>query len=114
MAINIDTAPSCIQHGVSTGGTVPSCRTRSAFDGFFTFGPWLGVVNPDSPQTSPFWLGASNGTIILAAIGVRRLHCGHDHAWVEGRGRQDLSRAGGLNAYLTKRRRSRCPGEPEL
>ncbi|MFL6040285.1 MAG: hypothetical protein ACJ740_02650 [Gaiellales bacterium] len=67
MAINIDTAPSCIQHGVSPvdGTVVPY---EKCLDGFFTFGPG-GVVNPDSPQTSPFWLGASNGTIILAAIG---------------------------------------------
>jgi hypothetical protein len=63
----IDTAPSCIQHGISAvDGTIKPFE--NCLNGFYTFGPG-GVVNPDNPQTSPFWLGASNGTIILCAIG---------------------------------------------
>jgi len=65
--MGIDTAPSCIQHGISAAdGTVKPFE--KCVDGFFTFGPG-GAVNLDSPQTSPFWLGASNGTIILCVIG---------------------------------------------
>ena len=61
--------------------TAPTASSRTArpddgtvrpfeecLNGFYTFGPG-GALNADDPQTSPFWLGASNGTIVLAIIG---------------------------------------------
>ena len=38
------------------------------FGPLVAFGPG-GALNADDPQTSAFWLGASNGTIILTIIG---------------------------------------------
>jgi hypothetical protein len=62
----IDSAPACVQHGVSAvdGTVVPyeSCA------GFFTFGPG-GAFDPENPGASELFLGASAGTVILTVIG---------------------------------------------
>jgi hypothetical protein len=63
----LETAPDCIVQNVPAGaGTVKPFE--NCLDGFYTFGPG-GVLNPDHPQTNPFWLGASTGTIVLTIIG---------------------------------------------
>jgi hypothetical protein len=63
----VDTAPSCVHSGISPDdGTV--APYADCLNGFYTFGPG-GALNADDPQTSAFWLGASNGTIILTIIG---------------------------------------------
>ncbi|MDX6590890.1 MAG: hypothetical protein QOJ13_86 [Gaiellales bacterium] len=63
----LDTAPDCIQHGISPvdGTVVPF---ENCTDGFFTFAPG-GAFNPDNPGASEFFLGASTGTVILSALG---------------------------------------------
>jgi hypothetical protein len=63
----LDTAPSCIQHGVSPldGTVVPY---EKCTDGFFTFAPG-GAFNPDDPGASEFFLGASTGTVIVVVLG---------------------------------------------
>lgn len=62
----IDTAPSCVQHGVSAvDGTVAPYQDCA---GFFTFGPG-GTFNADDPGASAFFLGASAGTVLLVIIG---------------------------------------------
>lgn len=63
----LETAPSCIVQNVSPDdGTIKPFE--ECLNGFFTFGPG-GALNTDNPQTSPFWLGASTGTIVLVIIG---------------------------------------------
>ena len=61
------------QHRAASSSNVsPDDGTIKPFEeclnGFFTFGPG-GALNADDPQTSPFWLGASTGTIVLVIIG---------------------------------------------
>jgi len=63
----LETAPSCIAQNVpADAGTVKPFE--ECLNGFFTFGPG-GALNADHPQTNPFWLGASTGTIILTILG---------------------------------------------
>jgi hypothetical protein len=63
----LETAPSCIAQNVpADAGTVKPFE--ECLNGFFTFGPG-GALNADHPQTNPFWLGASTGTIVLTILG---------------------------------------------
>lgn len=62
----IDTAPACVQHGVSAADTTIPPFENCA--GFFTFGPG-GAFDPENPGASEFFLGASAGTVILSVIG---------------------------------------------
>jgi hypothetical protein len=61
----IDTVPSCVQHGVAAAdGTVKPYEHCAAF---YTF---ASNQTFDAKTTSEFWLGASNGTLLLVALGI--------------------------------------------
>ena len=60
----IDSVPSCVQHGVAAAdGTVKPYEHCAAF---YTF---ASNQTFDAKTTSEFWLGASNGTLLLVALG---------------------------------------------
>ena len=61
----IDSVPSCVQHGVAAAdGTVKPYEHCAAF---YTF---ASNQTFDAKTTSEFWLGASNGTLLLVALGI--------------------------------------------
>jgi hypothetical protein len=60
----IDTVSSCVQHGVAAAdGTIKPFEHCAAF---YTF---ASNQTFDAKTTSEFWLGASNGTLLLVALG---------------------------------------------
>jgi hypothetical protein len=61
----IDSVPSCVQHGVAAAdGTVKPYEHCAAF---YTF---ASNQTYDAKTTTEFWLGASNGTLLLVALGI--------------------------------------------
>jgi hypothetical protein len=63
--VAIDSVPACVQHGVSAAaGTIKPYEHCSAF---YTF---ASSKTFDANTTSAFWLGASNGTILIVALGI--------------------------------------------